>query len=129
MVEGIRQVEAALGTSSERQIGQGELMNRVNLAKSLVINCNLEPGQTITSKMLEVKSPGRGLQPNRKADLIGRKAKRSFQVGDFFYPSDLAEDSIKAKDYKFKRPWGLPVRYHDFKTLLAKSNPDFLEFF
>jgi N-acetylneuraminate synthase len=28
----------------------------------------------------------------------------------------------------FKRPWGLPVRYHDFKTILEKSNPDLLEF-
>jgi N-acetylneuraminate synthase len=103
-------------------------MNRVNLAKSLVINCNLEPGQTITSEMIEVKSPGRGLQPNRKVDLIGKKAKRCFQAGDFFYPSDLAGDAVPPKKYKFKRPWGLPVRYHDFKTLLGKSNPDFLEF-
>ncbi len=128
MVEGIRQVEESLGTSSDRRLTQGELMNRVNLAKSLVISCDLDMGQVITAEMLEVKSPGRGLQPNRKNDLIGKKAKRKFKAGDFFYQSDLVEDTVQPRNYKFRRPWGLPVRYHDFKSLLSKSNPDFLEF-
>ena len=128
MVKGIRQVEQALGTGIERQLSQGELMNRETLAKSLVINCDLEPGQIITQEMIEIKSPGRGLQPNRKKELIGLTAKRYFQPGDFFFPSDLFPKQIKPRNYHFKRPWGLPVRYHDFKTLLPKSNPDFLEF-
>ncbi|NJL35780.1 MAG: TIM barrel protein [Leptolyngbyaceae cyanobacterium SM1_4_3] len=128
MVQGIRQVEQALGSDSERKPSQGELMNRTTLAKSLVITCDLEPGQTITSPMIAVKSPGRGLQPNRKADLIGQRAKRSMQAGDFFFPSDLEREQVQARHYKFNRPWGVPVRYHDFKSILAKSNPDFLEF-
>ena len=128
MVEGIRQVEAALGSSGDRRLSQGELMNRETLAKSLVINCDLQPGEIITESMIEVKSPGKGLQPNRKKELIGKKAKRSFKTGDFFFPSDLEQERVLARAYKFKRPWGLPVRYHDFKNLMAKSNPDFLEF-
>ena len=128
MIEGIRQVEEALGTATERRLSQGELMNRETLAKSLVINCDLEAGQIIKEEMLEVKSPGKGLQPNRKAELIGLKAKRTFKTGDFFYPSDLVQEQVQARNYKFKRPWGVPVRYHDFKTILAKSNPDLLEF-
>ncbi len=44
MVRGIRQVEEALGTASERKLSQGELMNRETLAKSLTINCDLEAG-------------------------------------------------------------------------------------
>lgn len=128
MVQGIRQVEQALGTASERRLSQGELMNREILAKSLVINCDLEPGQAIAAEMIEVKSPGRGLQPNRKADLIGLKVKRPFKAGDFFFPSDLEQEQVQARSYTFKRPWGVPVRYHDFKTILAKSNPDLLEF-
>jgi sialic acid synthase SpsE/sugar phosphate isomerase/epimerase len=128
MVQGIRQVEEALGTASERRLSQGELMNREILAKSLVINCDLEPKQVIAAEMIEVKSPGRGLQPNRKAELIGLKAKRRFKAGDFFFTSDLEKDQIQARHYKFKRPWGVPVRYHDFKTILAKTNPDLLEF-
>lgn len=130
MVEGIRQVEMALGTEGERVISQGEMMNRATLAKSLIINCDLEPGEFIHADMIEVKSPGRGLQPNRKTDLIGRRAKRRFKPGDFFYPSDLIDDDqhIQARQYHFKRPWGVPVRYYDFKQIMAKSNPDFLEF-
>ncbi len=128
MVEGIRQVEQALGTATERRLSQGELMNRETLAKSLVINCNLEPGEEITAEMIVVKSPGQGLQPNRKADLIGLKAKRRFKAGDFFFPTDLEQEQVKPRDYSFNRPWGIPVRYHDFKRLLSKSNPDLLEF-
>jgi sialic acid synthase SpsE/sugar phosphate isomerase/epimerase len=128
LVKGIRQVESAMGNSAERHLSQGELMNREMLAKSLVINCYLEPGQVITAEMIEVKSPGRGLQPNRRSELVGQKARRSFKPGDFFFPSDLELARIEARTYQFKRPWGLPVRYHDFKQLLEKTNPTLLEF-
>jgi N-acetylneuraminate synthase len=103
-------------------------MNRENLAKSLVINCDLEVGQIITQAMIDVKSPGKGLQPNRKTELIGKPSRRSLKAGDFFYPSDLEVEQVKPRPYCFKRPWGVPVRYHDFKTLLSQSNPDLLEF-
>lgn len=128
MVRGIRQVEEAMGTSAERQLSQGELMNREILAKSLVTNCDLALGQLITADMIEIKSPGQGLQPNRKSELIGIKAKRFMKAGDFFFPSDLEQEQVQASRYTFKRPWGIPVRYHDFNTLLKKTNPDLLEF-
>lgn len=128
MVKAIREVELSLGTMTERRISQGELMNRETLAKSLIINCDLPKGETITSEMIEVKSPGSGLQPNRKSELIGKKAKRDLIAGDFFFVSDLEIEQVKARPYKFELPWGLPVRYHDFKKILAKSNPDLLEF-
>ncbi len=128
MMQGIREVEQALGTAAPRRLSQGEMMNRATLAKSLVINCDLEPGQVIRADTIAVKSPGKGLQPNRKADLIGLKAKRRFKAGDFFFPSDLKMQQIQARRYKFNRPWGVPVRYHDFKAISAKSNPDLLEF-
>jgi sialic acid synthase SpsE/sugar phosphate isomerase/epimerase len=128
MIEGIRQVEQSLGTSGKRSPSQGELMNREILAKSLVINCDLEPGQTITEAIIDVKSPGKGLQPNRKAELIGKRSRRSLKAGDFFYPSDLEVEQVEARLYNFKRSWGVPVRYHDFKTLLSQSNPNLLEF-
>jgi N-acetylneuraminate synthase len=128
MVSAIRQVEESLGSATERQLTQGEIINRETLAKSLAINCDLEIGQIITEESIEIKSPGKGLQPNRKAELVGTKAKRTLKTGDFFFPSDLQERQIKPKDYFFKRPWGLPVRYHDFQNIIDKSNPDFVEF-
>lgn len=128
MVQGIREVEQALGLAGARRLTQGELMNRANLAKSLVINCDLAAGEIITDQMIEVKSPGQGLQPNRKAELIGQRTKRAFNAGDFFFPSDLCVEVVQPRPYSFRRPWGVPVRYHDFKAILEKSNPDFLEF-
>ena len=103
-------------------------MNRATLAKSIVINCDLRAGERISEEMLEVKSPGRGLQPNKKAALIGKIAKRPFKKGDYFFASDITEDAIGPRSYSFLRKWGIAVRWHDFKTLSSRSNPDFLEF-
>lgn len=128
MVEGIRDVEQSLGSAGERQMSQGELMNRENLAKSLVITCELKSGEIIGDEMIEIKSPGKGLQPNRRRDLVGLPAKRDFKTGDFFFASDLLKEQVVAREYSFRRPWGVAVRYHDFKPILAKTNPDFLEF-
>ncbi len=128
LVTGIRQVEESMGLGLERTLSQGERLNREILAKSLIINCNLKKGEKIQANMIEIKSPGKGLQPNRKQELIGIVANRDYKPGDFFYPSDLVEEKAKPRNFEFNRPWGLPVRYHDFKTLKEKSNPDFLEF-
>jgi len=128
MVDAIRQVEQALGTNAARVPSQGELMNRENLSKSLIINCDLKEGETILESVIEVKSPGKGLQPNRKEDLIGTKAKHDFKAGDFFFRADLSTENVQRRDYHFRRPWGLPVRYHDHKQLMEGTNPDFLEF-
>lgn len=128
MVEGIRQVEAAFGGARTRSMTQGERMNRANLAKSVVAARDIKKGEKITEEMLEVKSPGRGLQPHRKGELIGKTVRRAFAPGDPFYPTDLLESAPSARAYRFKRPWGLPVRFHDFKDMVAKTNPDFVEF-
>jgi N-acetylneuraminate synthase len=101
---------------------QGELMNRNTLAKSLVINRDLPQGEVITEAMIDVKSPGRGVQPNRRGDLIGKTAKRPFRAGDFFFASDIEENGVVARNYTFKREWGIPIRYHDFQRMMKKSN-------
>lgn len=128
MVQRIREVEEALGSAAPREVSTGEMMNRINLAKSLVAARRIEVGEPITADMVDIKSPGRGLQPNAYDDLIGRPAHRTFESGDFFYASDLGESAASARPYKFRRPWGLPVRYHDYAGLMQGTNPDFLEF-
>lgn len=128
MVEGIRQVEAALGGGESRRLSQGEIMNRESLGKSLWIKVALEPGAIIEDHMLEVRSPGRGLQPNRKSALVGKPARRSLKPGDILFPSDLGEDASEPRRYSFKRPFGIPIRYHDLDTLGSMSNLDLLEF-
>lgn len=128
MVREIREVEEALGTDRPREVSTGELMNRVNLAKSLVAARDLHTGDVVTAADVEVKSPGRGLQPHRREALLGATLHRDVPAGDFFYPGDLAGRPQTRSDYSFHRPWGLPVRFHDFRALLEVSEPDFLEF-
>lgn len=128
LVEGIRQVEESIGAGQPRTLSQGELMNRSNLAKSLVAARDIAPGEQIDESAIEVRSPGRGLQPNRKAELIGRRATREVKKGDFFFASDIAQPMAQARKYQFSRPWGVTVRWHDFQTIARMSNPDFVEF-
>lgn len=128
MVRRIREVEESLGTSAPRSVSPGELMNRVNLAKSLVAARRIEPGETIDAAAVTVKSPGRGLQPNALGRLVGRTAARAVEAGDFFFPSDLGADTPHGREFRFRRPWGLPVRYHDLAALTGACTPDFIEF-
>lgn len=128
MVQQIRDVESSLGSAGAREISTGELMNRVNLAKSLVAARDLRRGETVGDADVTVKSPGRGLQPDRRGDLVGVTLQRDVPAGDFFYPGDLTGRADTHHAYRFSRPWGLPVRFHDFRSLLNVSEPDFLEF-
>lgn len=128
LVDGIRQVEESIGSGHARTLSQGELMNRANLAKSLVAARDLSQGELINESAVEVRSPGRGLQPNRMSELIGRRAPREMKKGDFFFASDVEQPSNQARPYRFSRPWGVTVRWHDFQTIRKMSNPDFLEF-
>ncbi len=127
MVQAIRDVELALGVS-KKEISQGELINRENLAKSLIINCDLKKGEMILDHMIEVKSPGKGLQPNKKRFLVNKIAKRDFKKGDFFYESDIVQNIVKIKNYNFQLPWGIPVRFHDYKKLINKTKLKVIEF-
>ncbi|WP_085528650.1 N-acetylneuraminate synthase family protein [Kocuria massiliensis] len=128
MVRNIRDVEASIGSAGPRAVSTGEHMNRVNLAKSLVATRDLSVGDVVTAEDVTVKSPGRGLQPNALNALIGRTLHRSVAQGDFFYEGDLKDAAIRRGGFSFDRPWGLPVRYHDFRGLIEHSTPDFLEF-
>ena len=128
MVKQIRLIEEAMGNDNERTISQGESINREVLAKSLVINQNLKAGEIITRNMIEVKSPGQGLQPYHLEKLIGKEAGRDFVSGDYFFESDILDNSVVARDYSFRRPFGIPVRYHDYHELVSQTNVDFIEF-
>ncbi|MEX3611277.1 N-acetylneuraminate synthase family protein [Rothia sp. LK2588] len=128
MVTQIRQVEEAIGTAAPREVSTGELMNRVNLAKSLVATRTIAKGEVVREADVAVKSPGRGLQPNYLNQLVGRTMAREVEEGTFFFEGDLKDDLVTRRDFTFDRPWGLPVRYHDFKPLISEAKPDFLEF-
>nr|WP_321443992.1 N-acetylneuraminate synthase family protein [uncultured Cohaesibacter sp.] len=128
LVDGIRQVEEALGTGKERSLSQGEMINRENLAKSLVAAQPITKGTVITADHIKIRSPGQGLAPQHFEDLVGKTAKRDMGFEDFFYPADLALHAAEPRQYRFDRPWGVPVRYHDYTAFAKRITPDFYEF-
>tara|TARA_B100000614_G_scaffold262339_1_gene295345 strand:+ start:1850 stop:4096 length:2247 start_codon:yes stop_codon:yes gene_type:complete len=127
-VNSARDIEEALGNSSPREITQGELLNREVLAKSLIAKNKIKKGNKIKRENIDIKSPGQGIQPNRIDELVGRVAQRDFEQGDFFFESDLKKPIKRKSFYEFNRPFGIPVRYHDFKSLTEEINIDFMEF-
>jgi len=55
------------------------------------------------------------------------------RAGTPFFASDLGEGPAgirpgTRRSYRFNRPWGIPVRHHDYAALLEICAPDFLEF-
>lgn len=128
MVKSIRNVEQAMGTDMPRQVTQGELLNREVLGKSIIASEPIQIGKAITPSMLEIKSPGKGLQPSKVDSLVGKLARRNFKKGDFFFESDLEAKSISPRNYTFRRPFGIPVRYYDLNEMIQLSNFDFVEF-
>lgn len=128
MVDGIREIEQALGSGDRRTLSQGEMINRENLAKSLVAACSLTRGTVLTADHIKVRSPGQGLSPQRYEALLGRTLTRDMDEEDFFFPADLQDVRLEPRPYRFSRPWGVPVRYHDFAEYAARIQPDLWEF-
>jgi sialic acid synthase SpsE/sugar phosphate isomerase/epimerase len=131
LVSGIREVEASLGpikTWTERPLSQGELINRENLGKSVLAARDLPAGTVLKAEDLLVRSPGQGLSPVYLPKLIGMPTKRAMEADDYFFLSDLGTETLTNRAYKFSRPWGVPVRYHDALGFMARFKPDLVEF-
>ena len=79
MVQQIREVETAIGSAAPREVSTGELMNRVNLAKSLVATRHIAKGEVVTEADVAVSPPARGLQPNYLPQLLGRTMQRDVE--------------------------------------------------
>ena len=128
MTKGIREIEQALGDGKKRVVSQGEMINRENLAKSLVAAMDIKKGTTISPEHINVLSPGQGLSPQNYEQLLGKTLQRDMSVDDYFFLSDINQNKIKPRQYNFKRPWGVPVRYHDFNQYNNMISPDLFEF-
>jgi pseudaminic acid synthase len=75
MVQGIRDVEAAMGTGRKR-MAPSEAENRLAGRRSIFTVAALEPGQVVTRDMLRIVRPGSGLHPRFVDTVVGRTAKR-----------------------------------------------------
>lgn len=129
MVVSIRNLEDAMSkVGAERELTQGEMINRENLAKSVVAKIDIAEGTKISPAMLDIRTPGQGLQPNRIEELVGTACCRTMSAGDYFFESDIDGGFTKKEVYSFDRPVGVPVRYHDFEAITEGVNLDFVEF-
>ena len=128
LVNGVREIEDSLGSDKVRNLSQGEMINRENLSKSLVASRSIKKGEVISEDLIDVKSPGLGISPHKLNKLIGKIALRDIDAEGYFFPSDLLDKRVEPKNYSFTRPWGVPVRYHDFKEYDSLINPDIYEF-
>ena len=128
MVNGIREIEQALGQGTSRYVSQGEMINRENLGKSLVASKPIKKGTLIKPEHIKVRSPGQGLSPHHYEKLLGRNLNHNMESEDFFFPSDLNDNVITPREYSFSRSWGIPVRYHDFREYESRIKPDLWEF-
>lgn len=128
MVGEIRELEDALGSPASRQISQGEMINREVLAKSLIAARDIQSGEVINESDIAVQSPGKGIQPNRINELIGKTTHRNINSGSDFFEADINGGLQRKSSYAFNRPYGIPVRYHDFEHLSANVALDFVEF-
>ncbi|MDA8554974.1 N-acetylneuraminate synthase family protein, partial [Luminiphilus sp.] len=129
MADGVMQVSQALGTSESRVLTQGEMMNRVTLAKSIYAKRDLKKGHILTAEDVVIKSPGRGLQPSAIGQLLAKPLRRDIVAGAPFYPDDIEDRVVKPRtDYGFWGEWGIPVRHHDYKRLHGLVKSPMLEF-
>lgn len=127
MVDSIRIMETSLGKEN-KIVTQGELLNKENLAKSIIAKKNIFKGEVFSQDHFDFLSPGNGLGPNRLKDLIGQIANRNILPGEFLYESDTKSKQNYRTHFNFDTDWGIPVRYHDFDNLMKEFDCDFVEF-
>lgn len=81
MVDAIRNVESALGSSLKRPV-DGELPNIGAARRSIVAARRIVAGELLTADALTSKRPGYGLSPMQTWDLIGRRAGRAYEADE-----------------------------------------------
>ena len=108
-------------------LSQGQLINKENLAKSLVAKENIDIGELAHSSLFEIRSPGFGLSPLNLNDVSGLPFKKLKRKGDYIQSIDFEEREELAK-ISSPMKWGVPVRYHDVVRLSEKFAPPLLEF-
>jgi len=119
----------SLGSKSIfRKVSQGEMINRENLGKSIVYKTDLNVDSVIQRNDLVIQSPGRGLPPYMLPKIINKKLIKSVHANDFCYLSDFSKDDSLVAKYSFKRPFGIPVRFHDCTEMTKDMPYNLIEF-
>jgi sialic acid synthase SpsE/endonuclease IV len=147
MVDGVREIEKAIGRGDKRVLSQGELINRSTLSKSVVTTRTLTTGHVLSRDDLTVRSPGHGIQPNQLPRMLGCRVLHLLEADSVIYWDDVmtpvnvnlgvGSSSVASFGSRSLRPaiwdslpgrWGIPVRPHDFNRLQGLFQPQMLEF-
>jgi len=88
LVKSIRLVEQMLGDGI-KQPAPGEAKTRRNNRKSIVLEKNIDAGETLTAAHLAIKRPGTGIAPKHFDSLIGRTTRRALAAEEVLNWDDL----------------------------------------
>jgi N,N'-diacetyllegionaminate synthase len=83
MVQGIRDVQSALGDGVKRPVAE-ELSTAAVARRSLVAACDLRAGTLLTESMVAIRRPGTGLPPSDLSRVLGRQLKQDLAAGHLF---------------------------------------------
>ncbi|MBN1298257.1 MAG: N-acetylneuraminate synthase family protein, partial [Actinobacteria bacterium] len=112
MVRDIRNVELSFGTK-HKWVSRGEILNREVLGKSLVSDKDIKKGQIITEDAISVKSPAKGISPQKINELAGKTAVRDIKKGEFFREEDMGIKSVLSYKNNLDKKIGFIVRFND----------------
>ena len=82
MVEGIRNIEKALGDGVKR-LSPSESVNLDVIRKSIVAKCNIKKGEVFSSENITVKRPAGGISPMLWDEVVGKVATKDYEVDAF----------------------------------------------
>lgn len=89
LVDGIRQVEAALGTTDKPRDPALDPA-RATFEKSVVTTTEVPAGVTLEESMLTTKRPGSGIPAVRMREIVGRRSVRALERNRLLEEADLA---------------------------------------
>jgi sialic acid synthase SpsE/sugar phosphate isomerase/epimerase len=126
LVRDIRNVELSFGTK-HKWISRGEVLNREVLGKSLVADRDIKKDEIIKEDVITVKSPAKGISPQKVEELIGKIAIRDIARGEFFVEEDLGIKNTLSYKNDLNKKIGFIVRFNDIENI-EKDNLHALEF-
>jgi sialic acid synthase SpsE len=91
LVRSVRRVEAAMGSGVKRPTEAEEKMKKV-ARRSIVARVTLHAGTRLTERMLTLKRPGTGLEPEMLDRIIGMRTNRPIAADQTIAMDMLSED-------------------------------------
>ena len=128
MVNEIREIEKAMFYRGNRELSQGEMMNKENLSKSLASKYSLKKGHIIKDSDLIIKSPGTGLSPLKINSILGSPLIKNLEKGQIIQSNHLFKtlEPLQIDNLSIFK-MGIPIRFHDI-NLINDFKFNFAEF-